>query len=116
VAVGARVKAARIAAQMSQISLADQLGMTFQQIQKYEKGDNRISASRLIQIAHVLGLRPAVFLDGLEAAGALDTDFSLFAAPNVMELIVAYAALSPREQRAILKLAQELAPITSAAV
>lgn len=54
--VGQQVKKYRIAAGMSQGALADRLGITFQQIQKYEKGDNRIAASRLVSIAEILGV------------------------------------------------------------
>lgn len=50
---------------MSQEKLADGLGLTFQQVQKYEKGANRIGASRLQQIAQVLQVEPAFFFDGV---------------------------------------------------
>jgi transcriptional regulator with XRE-family HTH domain len=55
VAVGARVRARRKALGLSQTGLAEALGLTFQQIQKYERGANRISASKLVQTARVLG-------------------------------------------------------------
>lgn len=54
----------RIMASMSQTSLADELGITFQQIQKYESGFNRISASRLHKIAGVLGVTVEYFFEG----------------------------------------------------
>jgi transcriptional regulator with XRE-family HTH domain len=53
-AVGARVRSLRISRGMSQEKLADLIGLTFQQVQKYEKGTNRIGGSRMIQIAHAL--------------------------------------------------------------
>jgi transcriptional regulator with XRE-family HTH domain len=54
--VGSRVRMRRMLIGMSQEKLGDALGLTFQQVQKYEKGTNRISASRLQQIAQVLGV------------------------------------------------------------
>jgi transcriptional regulator with XRE-family HTH domain len=49
---------------MSQEKLAEGIGLTFQQVQKYEKGTNRISASRLQHIAHILGVSVTYFFDG----------------------------------------------------
>lgn len=59
--VGARVKMRRRQVGMSQEKLAEQIGVAFQQVQKYEKGTNRIGASRLMKIAEVLGVPPAYF-------------------------------------------------------
>lgn len=61
--VGRRIRLARLAAGLSQGELAAGVGVTFQQLQKYEKGLNRVAASRLVAISRVLGLRPYVFLD-----------------------------------------------------
>jgi transcriptional regulator with XRE-family HTH domain len=61
--VAARVRSRRIQLGMSQTELGDKVGITFQQIQKYEKGTNRIGASRLVQIAGALGIRPEYFFD-----------------------------------------------------
>lgn len=63
--VGARVRMRRMMISMSQEKLGDQVGITFQQIQKYEKGTNRIGASRLQQIATVLGVPVAFFFEGV---------------------------------------------------
>lgn len=65
--VGARVRLRRISAGISQQRLGDVLGVTFQQIQKYEKGANRISASRLQHIANVFGVPISEFFDGAPA-------------------------------------------------
>ena len=54
--VGSQVRSRRLALGMSQSKLADAVGLTFQQIQKYEKGANRISASRLQQFSNILGV------------------------------------------------------------
>ena len=69
--VGARVRGRRILLGMSQEKLGDALGVTFQQVQKYEKGTNRIGASRLENISRVLEVPPAYFFDGVnKGAGA----------------------------------------------
>jgi transcriptional regulator with XRE-family HTH domain len=61
--VGTRVCMRRKMLSMSQTDLADAVGVTFQQIQKYEKGTNRISASRLLQIAHILQVPISFFFE-----------------------------------------------------
>ena len=63
--IGNRVRTRRITIGMSQEKLGDALGLTFQQVQKYEKGTNRIGASRLLQIAHVLDVSIEFFFEGL---------------------------------------------------
>jgi transcriptional regulator with XRE-family HTH domain len=59
--VGGRVRMRRMILKMSQDNLGKQIGITFQQVQKYEKGTNRIGASRLQKIASVLGVAPSFF-------------------------------------------------------
>jgi transcriptional regulator with XRE-family HTH domain len=63
VEVGARIRACRIISGMSQSSLADGLGISFQQVQQYEKGTNRVGSGRLQAIANILGVRVAVFFE-----------------------------------------------------
>jgi len=62
--VGSRVRLQRMLAGLSQERLGDALGVTFQQVQKYEKGTNRISASRLQQIADLLKVEVSYFFHG----------------------------------------------------
>src|SRR5947209_911831 len=62
--VGARVRMRRLMVGLSQSKLADALDVTFQQVQKYEKGANRIGASRLQQLARVLEVPPSFFFEG----------------------------------------------------
>jgi transcriptional regulator with XRE-family HTH domain len=62
--VGSRVRMRRMMLGMSQERLGDSLGLTFQQVQKYEKGTNRIGASRLQQISHILQVPVAFFFEG----------------------------------------------------
>ena len=63
--VGGRVRLRRKLVGISQEQLADALGLTFQQVQKYERGSNRVSASKLYAIARTLGVPIAFFFDGL---------------------------------------------------
>ena len=62
--VGSRVRMRRMMMSMSQEKLGDALGLTFQQVQKYEKGTNRIGASRLQQISHILQVPVSFFFEG----------------------------------------------------
>jgi transcriptional regulator with XRE-family HTH domain len=63
--VGSRVRMRRLMVGMSQEKLGDKLGLTFQQVQKYEKGTNRVSASRLQQLSEILSVPIPFFFDGL---------------------------------------------------
>jgi transcriptional regulator with XRE-family HTH domain len=69
--VGARVRMRRLMLGMSQTQLGDALGITFQQVQKYEKGTNRISASRLQQISDILQVEVPFFFEGLPDVSGL---------------------------------------------
>lgn len=63
--IGGRVRARRVMLGLSQEKLADALGLTFQQVQKYEKGVNRIGASRLLHIAGILDVNIEFFFEGI---------------------------------------------------
>src|SRR5271155_324760 len=67
--VGQKIRARRNFLQMSQTDVADALGITFQQIQKYERGANRVGASRLQQISDALGVSPFYFFEGAPTVG-----------------------------------------------
>jgi transcriptional regulator with XRE-family HTH domain len=67
--VGARVRMRRMMLGMSQEKLGDALGLTFQQVQKYEKGANRIGASRLQQISNILQVPVSFFFEGAPHIG-----------------------------------------------
>jgi transcriptional regulator with XRE-family HTH domain len=78
--VGSRVRMRRMMAGMSQGKLGDALGLTFQQVQKYENGANRISASRLQHISHILNVPISLFFEGApNVQGVLD---GMAAAPS----------------------------------
>jgi transcriptional regulator with XRE-family HTH domain len=72
--ISQRIRAQRLNRKLSQTELANALGVTFQQVQKYEKGVNRVGSGRLQQIAETLGVTPAFFFDGAEAGGASKSD------------------------------------------
>jgi transcriptional regulator with XRE-family HTH domain len=63
--VGARIRALRVAQGLTQSDLAKRVGISFQSVQKYEQGENRVSASRLYEFAEALGVAPQHFFDGL---------------------------------------------------
>lgn len=67
VQAGARLRARRRHSGLSQTKLAEQIGVTFQQVQKYEKGKNRMGSSRLQQLAHILEVPVSYFFDGIAA-------------------------------------------------
>jgi len=74
--VGSRVRMQRVLLKMSQEKLGEALGLTFQQVQKYEKGTNRIGASRLQQISKTLNVPPSFFFDGAPTPGGETQGFS----------------------------------------
>jgi transcriptional regulator with XRE-family HTH domain len=83
---------------MTQEMLADAVGVTFQQIQKYEKGKNRVSVSRLWQLSQALGIPVAEFYDGIEGAPRSDT---LKLKPEQLALIKAYDTLTEAHKKAL---------------
>ncbi|WP_309645108.1 helix-turn-helix transcriptional regulator [Phenylobacterium sp.] len=105
VALGAAVRIRRRTIGMSQEALAEQCGVSFQQIQKYENGANRISFSRLVQIARALRCRVVDLMDvldtsGVEIGGDIDL-LSRIRTPGALELLTAFERL-PQEARASL--------------
>jgi len=74
--VGARVRMRRLMVGYSQSKLAESLSVTFQQVQKYEKGANRIGASRLQQLARVLDVPPSFFFEGAPTVAASGVGFN----------------------------------------
>lgn len=86
--VGNRVRLRRMLIGMSQEKLGELLGLTFQQVQKYEKGVNRIGAGRLYQVAGILGVPIGYFYEGvIEQAARLSELAEDSSAPPVMEFL-----------------------------
>jgi transcriptional regulator with XRE-family HTH domain len=100
-AVGRNIKVYRLAKGLSQTELADSLGLTFQQVQKYEKGVNRVGSGRLFQISNILGVPLMSFFEGGETAisprGA--SPFDLLADPQSLKLVQAFAEITNRRTR-----------------
>ena len=99
VALGAAVRIRRRTIGISQEALAEQCGVSFQQIQKYENGANRISFSRLVQIARALKCRVVDLMDVLDGAereitGDLDL-LTRMRTPGAIELLAAYEQMAP---------------------
>ena len=104
VEVGQRIRIQRLAAGLSQSELAERIGVTFQQVQKYEKGMNRVGAGRLTKIARVLNVPIGSFFDGREeiekvALQGFESPLAAMAQPYAYRLLRAYAAISDPDLR-----------------
>jgi len=108
--VGARIRLRRKALGITQSQLADALDLTFQQVQKYERGVNRVSASVLVKIARRLEC-PVSFLLGEEGGGAAEQiSPAVMVTPGAVELLEIYAKIGDRRARAaLLSVAKALA-------
>ena len=118
--VGSRVRMRRMMLSMSQEKLGDALGLTFQQVQKYEKGTNRIGASRLQQISLILQVPVAFFFEGAPAppgrpqgmgeapSPAYVTDF--LATTDGLALVKAFTRIeNSKLRRRLVELVEEMA-------
>lgn len=110
--VGKRIRHRRWMVGMTQQQLADQVGIKFQQIQKYETGMNRVSASRLWDISEVLGVSIAFFFEGLEGANAQTNtavvEGDMMADKEALELVRSYYAIPEAQRRRLFDLARVL--------
>jgi transcriptional regulator with XRE-family HTH domain len=118
--VGARIRMRRLMLGMSQTALADGLDLTFQQIQKYEKGVNRVGASRLQQIAHILRVPVEFFFEGGPAVSGAKADATdapslahvseFLATPDGLALVASFMKIrSAKLRRSIVELVSYLA-------
>lgn len=108
--VGKRIRQRRWLVGMTQQQLADQVGIKFQQIQKYETGMNRVSASRLWDIAEALGVAISFFFEGIDAAreGASATGGDIMADKEALDLVRSYYAIPEAQRRRLFDLARVL--------
>ena len=100
--VGARIRHRRAVLGLNQTELALRVGVTFQSIQKYERGTNRVSASRLQEIAEVLSVPISHFFEGLSAgeeAGAGDVPAGELTAQEIRDLNGAFASIKDKTVR-----------------
>jgi transcriptional regulator with XRE-family HTH domain len=113
--VGESIRAHRLIAGMSQTDLANKLGVSFQQVQKYEKGVNRVGAGRLPQIAEIFNVPiSALFNDYAETSSgrgkASTAPVKLITDPNVLRLLNAYADITDRAiRRCLAELVERIA-------
>ena len=110
--VGKRVRHRRWMVGMTQQQLAERVGIKFQQIQKYETGMNRISASRLWDISAALGVPVSFFFEGLGDGGNAALDAALpgdiLADKEALELVRSYYAIPETQRRRLFELARVL--------
>jgi transcriptional regulator with XRE-family HTH domain len=116
--VGSRIRQRRMVLGLSQSDLGNELGVTFQQIQKYEKGANRIGASRLHRLAEVLKVAPAFFFENegdqpppcsLGSSFAVDELTQFLATTEAQALVKAFQRMpTARLRRLVVALVQEV--------
>ncbi|TRD23597.1 helix-turn-helix domain-containing protein [Palleronia caenipelagi] len=110
--VGSRVRQRRWMTGMTQQQLAEKVGIKFQQIQKYETGMNRISASRLWDIAAALDVPVAFFFEGLDdKQGDAEETKDIFAEREALELVRSYYAIPEAQRRRLFDLAKVLSDV-----
>jgi transcriptional regulator with XRE-family HTH domain len=111
--IGRKIRALRLERGLSQSGLADGIGLTFQQVQKYEKGANRVSAGRLQQIADLLNVPVTFFFGGMGArakkSDALPSGIAFLQTKGALRLMRAYTEISSRTTKyALVVLAESL--------
>ena len=102
--IGARIRTFRLQREMSQTDLGGKLGVTFQQIQKYEKGVNRVSGSRLVELCNVLQVKPEQILGN--ASGIYVDEPDVFAAlkdKDIAQGFLKLSQLAPSRRKAVMK-------------
>jgi transcriptional regulator with XRE-family HTH domain len=111
--VGHNIRVHRLARKMSQSALAGEIGITFQQVQKYEKGANRVGAGRLVAIATVLDVPVMTLLAGVPGAGRKSpapSAVALIANAQPLRLVQAFAAINDKGmRRALMTLTEGIA-------
>lgn len=106
--VGKRIRHRRWLIGMTQQQLADEVGIKFQQIQKYETGVNRVSASRLWDIARAIDVPVSYFFEGLHDESTSQPEGDLLADKEALQLVKAYYSMPESQRRQIFELARVL--------
>ncbi|WP_299282471.1 helix-turn-helix transcriptional regulator [uncultured Tateyamaria sp.] len=115
--VGKRIRQRRWLIGMTQQKLADMVGIKFQQIQKYETGANRVSASRLWDIGEAMGVPVAFFFEGIKEGDATfepvsgDVPPDMLSDKEAMELVRTYYAIPENQRRRLFELARVLSDV-----
>jgi transcriptional regulator with XRE-family HTH domain len=112
--VGKRIRHRRWMVGMTQQQLADRVGIKFQQIQKYETGMNRVSASRLYDISREMDVPVAFFFEGLDSADTARPAGDLLGDKEAMDLIRAYYSIPEAQRRRLFDLARVLSDTNAA--
>lgn len=110
--IGARVRMLRLQKGMSQTALGDALGLTFQQVQKYEKGANRVGAGRLHELSKVLGVPVTYFYEGVDAvmeSPKVPEWHDLVNTDGAMRLLRAYKKMLPSARQHLRAVAEAMA-------
>lgn len=108
ITVGSRIVSLRLAKRMTQTDLANSIGVSFQQVQKYERGSNRVSASRLWRISEALNVPMTYFFDGVTTdAGAPREERPM--TPWARELMALEKNLPASARKLVLNMARQLA-------
>jgi transcriptional regulator with XRE-family HTH domain len=117
VLVGARIRMFRVNRGMSQTALAERTGVTYQQLQKYERGTERVGASRLLRIATVLDVSVGEMFESSEAGSSgVSLPVRLLTEPGALRVLKAYArTTNPRVRRSLAKLVESIADRTPGA-
>jgi transcriptional regulator with XRE-family HTH domain len=113
---GARIRLRRKALGLSQTALADALGLTFQQVQKYERGANRISASMLVKAAAKLETTVGALVGEADGEGVADGALPKLAQAGATTLLDNYVAMSPAVRRALVELSHHMIEDRTSAV
>ena len=115
--VGARIRMLRLNRGMSQTVLAERIGVTFRQLQKYERGTDRVGASRLSLIAAVLGAPVGEFFESSGAGSSgVSSPMRLLTEPGALRVLKAYARTTdPRVRLCLAKLIESIADRARAA-
>jgi transcriptional regulator with XRE-family HTH domain len=101
VLVGCDIRLQRMAKRLSQTDLAERIGVTFQQVQKYEKGVNRIGSGRLVRIAEILEVPVMTLLDGAQRTGQAParSPLTLIADRQPFRLVQAFSQIEDKRLR-----------------
>jgi len=112
--VGRNIKLHRLAKSMSQEELAHKLGLTFQQLQKYERGINRVGGGRLFRIASILGVDVSAIFEGAERPEQTPADdfspLNLIADPQSFRMVQGFSRITdPEMRRTLINLVEKIA-------
>lgn len=109
--VGARIRARRLEIGLSQEVLGEKIGVSFQQVQKYEKGANRVGAGRLRQLGEALDVEPSYFFEGLKKSkGEVQVSaMDVFASDSLaMRVVKSFPLLPTENKRTVVRMIEQM--------